>query len=67
MPCSRPVPVRSRKASSIDSGSTSGVKARILARTARPTSTYLAMLGLITTASGQRRMASNIGMAERMP
>ena len=56
MPCSRSVPVRSRKASSIDSGSTSGVSANIALRTSRPTSTYFAMFGLITTACGQRRL-----------
>ena len=67
MPCSRSVPVRSRKASSIDSGSTSGVSASIALRTSRPTSTYFAMFGLTTTACGQRRSASNIGIAERMP
>ncbi len=67
MPCSRCVPVRSRKASSIDSGSTSGVSSNIAVRTARPTSTYLAMFGLMTTRFGQRLSASNIGMAERMP
>ena len=67
MPCSRSVPVRSRKASSIDSGSTSGVKSNIALRTARPTWTYFAMFGLTTTACGQRRKASNIGIAERMP
>ena len=67
MPCSRSVPVKSRKASSIDSGSTSGVSANIALRTARPAWTYFAMFGLITTASGQRRLASNIGIAERMP
>ena len=36
-PCSRSVPERSRKASSIESGSTSGVSSCISARTSRPT------------------------------
>ncbi len=36
-------------------------------RTSRPTATYFAMFGLTMTAAGQRRLASNIGMAERMP
>ncbi len=35
-PCSRSVPARSRKASSIDSGSTSGVSRSIACRTSRP-------------------------------
>ena len=54
-PCSASVPPRSRNASSIDSGSTSGVRRRISARTARPTSRYFAMSGRITTASGTGR------------
>ena len=66
-PCSRSVPDRSRKASSIDSGSTSGVSSSIIARTSRPTATYFAMSGVITTASGQSLSALNIGMAERTP
>jgi hypothetical protein len=61
------VPPRSRKASSIDNGSTSGVSRSISARTARPTSRYLAMSGRITTASGQAASALNIGIAERTP
>ena len=66
-PCSLAVPLRSRNASSIDSGSTSGVRRRISARTARPTSRYFAMSGRITTASGQAASALNIGIAERTP
>ena len=61
------VPLRSRNASSIESGSTSGVRRRISARTARPTSRYFAMSGRITTASGQAASALNIGIAERTP
>ena len=49
MPCRRSVPVRSRNASSIDSGSTSGVRSRISARTSRPTAAYFAMSGRMTT------------------
>jgi len=44
-PWIRSVPDRSRNASSIDSGSTSGVSASIACRTSRPTRTYLAMSG----------------------
>jgi hypothetical protein len=66
-PCRRSVPERSRNASSIDSGSTSGVKARIICRTSRPTRAYFSMLGRTTRACGHSRSASNIGMAERTP
>ena len=51
----------------MDSGSTRGVRLDIIARTRRPTAAYLSMSGLTTTASGQARRASNIGMAERTP
>ena len=57
----------SRKASSIESGSTKGVNSCISRRTWRPTATYFAMSGLITTASGQAFSALNIGIAERTP
>ncbi len=66
-PVRRRVPLRSRKASSSESGSTSGVSASIIARIARETSKYRAMRGLMTTASGQSLSALNIGMAERTP
>jgi hypothetical protein len=59
------VPPRSRKASSIDNGSTSGVSRSISARTARPTSRYFAMSDRITTASAQAASALNIGVVER--
>jgi hypothetical protein len=36
-------------------------------RTSRPTRTYLAMSGGITTAEGQSASALNIGIAERTP
>jgi hypothetical protein len=55
------------KASSIDTGSTSGVSARMCARTARPTSAYFSMRGRTTEACGHSRRASNIGIAERTP
>ncbi|MGY4312349.1 hypothetical protein ACVWW1_001652 [Bradyrhizobium sp. JR3.5] len=61
------MPERSRKASSIDSGSTSGVSACMASRTSRPTRTYFAMSGGITVASGQSSSALNIGIAERTP
>ena len=67
MPCTRCVPDRSRKASSIESGSTSGVSACMACRTSRPTRTYFAMSGPITVACGQSASALNIGMAERTP
>ena len=67
MPCSRSVPERSMKASSIDTGSTSGVSSRMRARTPLPTSAYLSMRGRTIVACGQSRLASNIGIAERTP
>ena len=60
-------PLRSRKASSIDSGSTSGVSAIIRVRISRPTRAYLAMSGGSTTAFGQSARARDIGIAERTP
>ncbi len=56
-PCSRSVPERSRNASSIESGSTSGVNSSISARTSRPTHEYFAMSGGTTAACGHRRRA----------
>ena len=44
--CSRSVPARSRKASSIESGSTSGVSSCIMARTSRPTPHIFLHVGL---------------------
>ena len=55
------------KASSIEIGSTCGVMSSISARTWRLTSAYFSMLGRTMVACGQRRLASNIGIAERMP
>ena len=54
-------------ASSMDRGSTSGVRSSIIARTSWPTAAYFFMSGLTTTASGQALRAWNIGMAERTP
>ena len=65
--CSRSVPVRSRKASSMETGSTSGVSSSMSWRTSRPAFRYFSMFGLITTACGQSFSAWNIGMAERTP
>ena len=67
MPCTRSVPDRSRNASSIESGSTSGVSACMAWRTSRPTRTYFAMSGPITVACGHSASALNIGIAERTP
>ena len=67
MPCSRSVPDRSMNASSIETGSTSGVRSRMRARTSRPASAYFSMFGRTMVACGQSLRASNIGMAERMP
>ena len=61
------VPERSMNASSMESGSTSGVQSSIIARTSRPTAVYFFMSGLMTSASGQARNALNMGIAERTP
>ena len=58
---------RFMNASSMESGSTSGMSPSIIARTLRPTAAYFFMSGLTTTASGQALSALNIGMAERTP
>ena len=62
-PCSASVPARSITASSIDSGTTSGVSSFISARTARDALVYFSKSGRITTASGQAFNALNIGIA----
>ena len=54
-------------ASSIDTGSTSGVSSSIRARTSRPTRAYFSMSGGTTLACGHSRRASNIGIADRTP
>ena len=66
-PCNASVPARSSTASSMDSGCTSGVSASIRARMRRPSISYFAISGLITTASGQAASALNIGIALRTP
>ena len=60
-------PERSMNASSIDTGSTSGVSFNIKARTSRPTRAYLSISGGTTVACGQSRRASNIGIADLTP
>ena len=54
-------------ASSMESGSTCGVRSNIRSRTCRLTAAYFAMLGLMMVACGQSLRASNIGIAERTP
>ncbi len=66
-PCSAAVPERSSTASSIESGWTSGVSRSISRRTWREAAEYFEKSGGITTASGHRRRARNIGMALRTP
>ncbi len=66
-PCSRRVPERSRKASSMEIGSTSGVKRSMMRRMRRPSRAYFALSGRMTTRSGHNRRAVVMGMAERMP
>jgi hypothetical protein len=66
-PCSRSVPDRSRNASSIESGSTSGVSSSISIRTSRPMRTYFSISGGMTIAEGQSVSALNIGIADFTP
>ena len=63
----RQLSVRSRYASSIETGSKTEVAPRKIARISLLTRLYLAMSGGITTASGQASNALNIGIAERTP
>ena len=60
------MPARSRNASSIEIGSTSGVSVS-MACAPRGRRGYFSMSGLITAACGQSSSAWNIGMAERTP
>jgi hypothetical protein len=62
-----PVPDRSMNASSIDTGSTSGVSLNMSSRTWRPTRAYFSMSGRTTLACGHSRRASNMGIADRTP
>ena len=66
-PNSATLAVTSRKASSSESGSTSGVKRWKIARRSRATATYRSIRPRTTTACGQRASASAIGIAERTP
>ena len=59
--------VTSRNASSIETGSTSGVKRRRIAMTSRLTRWYSAPLTGTKMHSGQSRFAVRIGMAEWTP
>ncbi len=65
--CTFSVPARSMNASSIETGSTSGVSSSIIRRTSRLAATYFWKSGRTTTASGQSFSAWNIGIAERTP
>jgi hypothetical protein len=67
MPCAASQPARSRNASSIEIGLTSGVSANISERMDLATREYLIMSGGNTTASGQSLTAAAIGIAERTP
>jgi len=66
-PKSAAEPVTSRKASSIEIGSTSGVKRRRIAMTSRLTRWYFAPSTGTKIASGQSRLAVRIGIAEWIP
>ena len=66
-PCRRRAPATSRKASSMPSCSTSGVKSSKMRITRSEYSLYRPMCGSNTTAAGQRRRASAMGMAELTP
>ena len=59
--------VTSRYASSIDSGSTSGVTARNSSKTVFDTRMYFDMSGRTTTSCGQLRSAADIDIADRTP
>ena len=66
-PKRRMAPATSRKASSIEIGSTRGVKCSNTAMTALLASTYASNRAGTVTRSGQRRRASAPDMAERIP
>ena len=66
-PESRSVPVTSRKASSMDTGSSSGVNSARMAMTCRETAAYLSMSTGTNAPSGHRRAARPIGIAECTP
>ena len=60
-------PVTSRKASSSESGSTSGVYERKIDMILRLSAVYFSKFGLTTTSSGHSRSASAVDIAERTP
>ena len=66
-PSRRVEPRTSRKASSIDTTSTSGVTRRKFSSTERETEANTSKSGAITTAVGHSRRARVIGNADRTP
>ena len=66
-PHKAPLAVTSRKASSMDKGSTSGVNSARMAMTSTDTRAYLSMSTGRKTPSGQSRKARLMGMAECTP
>ncbi len=66
-PWSPSVPVTSRNASSMETGSSSGVKSARIAMTSRETPAYLSMSTGTKAPSGQSRAARPMGMAEWTP
>ena len=66
-PNSRSVPVTSRKASSSERPSTSGVKRRKISKMRADSRVYFAISPARKTPSGQRRRASAVGCAECTP
>ncbi len=66
-PESPSVPVTSRNASSMETGSSSGVNSARMAMTSRETAAYLSMSTGTKAPSGQRRAARPIGIAECTP
>ncbi len=67
VPNSDSVPVRSRKASSTEIGSTSGLKPSRIRMISRDTRWYFAMSTGRNAPCGQRRAALLMGIAERTP
>ena len=61
------LPVTSRKASSMEMGSTQSVNPRSTSMTSAETAAYFSMSGRMYTPCGQRRHASEIGMALPTP
>ena len=67
VPSARRLPVTSMKASSMEMGSTRSLKRPRISRTSRETVAYFAMSGGTYAPCGQRRQASEMGMAEATP